>query len=68
MKNGSYFTADDVVKILRVRQGTKTQEEFAAQIGISFQLLSNVILMSRAPGKKILSFLKLRKEVVYRKG
>ena len=67
MKNGSYYSADDVVKLLRVRQGTRTQEDFAAEIGISYQLLSNVLLKSRAPGAKILRFLNLRKEVGYRK-
>ena len=67
MKSNSYYSADDVVKLLRVRQGMRTQEDFAAEIGISYQLLSNVLLKSRAPGAKILRFLKLRKEVGYRK-
>jgi transcriptional regulator with XRE-family HTH domain len=67
MKSNSYYSADDVIKLLKVRQGTRTQEDFAAEIGISYQLLSNVILGSRSPGNKILKFLKLRKEVGYRK-
>lgn len=68
MKSNSYYSAEDVVKMLKVRQGTKTQEEFASEIGISFQLYSNVALMSRSPGKKILKFLGLRKVVLYEKG
>lgn len=67
MKNGSYYTREEVVKLIRQRMGTNTQEEFAAQVGISYQLLSNILIGSRSPGQKILKFLKLVKEVSYRK-
>ena len=67
MKSNSYYTREEVVKLIRQRMGTHTQEEFAAQVGISYQLLSNILIGSRSPGQKILKFLKLRKEVGYRK-
>ena len=65
MKSNSYYAVEDVIKLLKTRQGTRTQEDFAGEIGISFQLLSNVLMAKRMPGQKILKFLKLKKQVVY---
>ena len=63
----NYYSRDDVVKLLKQRQGGKTTTDFAEEIGISMQLLSSVLLGSRQPGTAILKFLKLRKAVVYQR-
>jgi len=67
MKSPTYFTIDDVKKVLRAKQGSRTLEEFAAEVGVSFQLISNILLDRRAPGTKILKYLGFRKVTLYRR-
>jgi len=43
-----------------------SQKELADGIGISAQYLSDVLLGKRMPGKKILDWLGLQAEIVYR--
>jgi len=63
----AYYTREDVVKLLKSRQGSKTLADFSDEIGISFQLLSAVFNGTRQPNGKLLKFLKLRKATVYTK-
>jgi transcriptional regulator with XRE-family HTH domain len=53
------YTTEDVLKMLRYRQGEKTQREFAAEIEITQQHLSDVLAGNRGPGTKILAYLGL---------
>lgn len=61
-----FILLEDVIAMLKSRQGGMPQVEFAKKIGISEQLLSGVYKGSRLPGTDILSFLGLEKVVVYR--
>lgn len=65
MSNNGYYTREDVNKMLKQRQGTKLNAEFAGQIGISPQLLSCIYLGTRTPNGKVLKFLKLKKSLLY---
>lgn len=49
-----------VVELLRERQGKKTQREFAEQLGTDETALSAIYAMRRKPSQKILDYLKLR--------
>lgn len=55
------MTRDDIILLLRKRQGTRTQTELAADIGVSKQYLSDVVLGHRDPGPAILEYLGLVK-------
>ena len=60
-----YMLAEDVVKMLKERQGVMNQIEFAAKIGMSQQLLSDTYAGRRVPGAAVLQFLGLDRVVVY---
>jgi transcriptional regulator with XRE-family HTH domain len=60
------LTEQDVVNIMRKRQGDRTQAELAEDLGITPQHLSDIFLGRRTPGPIILEKLGLEKEVLYR--
>ncbi len=52
------YTAEELVQMLKDRQGGLSQTAYAAEIGISFQMLSDVYLGKRGVGNdKILAYL-----------
>jgi transcriptional regulator with XRE-family HTH domain len=57
MKRG--YSNSDVIQRLRQLQGDQTQAQFAGQIGITQQYLSDVLQGNRRPGKKITDYLGL---------
>ena len=65
MMANNYYTREEVVKMLRQRQGSRESVELAQEIGISPQLMSGIFVGNRQPNEKVLKFLKLRKQVVY---
>jgi hypothetical protein len=63
----SYLTQDDVLKRLENAQGVKPQVEFAADLKISQQMLSDVLRKRRNIPDEVLTFLGLEKvEQLYR--
>jgi len=54
---------DELQRLLQ----SDTQSNVAEQLGISAQYLSDVLHKRRAPGKKILAALGLKRSVVYEK-
>jgi len=62
-----YLTIDDVRQLLQSRQGDRTQEDLAREIGISYQFLGHILRGVRSPGKDVLKFLGLRKLTVYQR-
>lgn len=65
--SNSFYTREDVVALLKQRQGSKTSSDFAEEIGISVQLLSSVLNGTRNPAGEVLKYLRLKKRVVYGK-
>jgi transcriptional regulator with XRE-family HTH domain len=61
------FSTIDVLAMLKQRQGVRDQNTFAKEIGISFQLLSDIYRGTRNPGQQVLRYLDLEKMVAYRK-
>ena len=55
------LTADDVIKIMRQRQGKRSDSEFASALGISKAYLCDLYKGRRTPGETILSQLGLVK-------
>lgn len=54
------YTKSDVAALLREIQGDRTQTEFAAEIGVSFQYLNDVLHQRRGPGPAILNYLGMK--------
>lgn len=65
------FTQDDVIQMLRVRQGERSMRALAKELGISPPYLSDVFAKQRKPGKRILKALGLEVEtrvnLIYRR-
>jgi transcriptional regulator with XRE-family HTH domain len=59
------LTKDQVIALLKKRQGERTQQELAEELGVSQQYLSDVLLGRRDPGPAVLDKLNLRQEMVY---
>lgn len=55
------MTKEQVIELLKKRMGKRTQREFAAQIGVREQYLSDVLNGRRDPGPTILAHLELEK-------
>lgn len=66
--SNNYYTLEEVVKLLKQAQGSKTITDLASDIGVSMQLLSAVLAGNRKPAGKILKYLKIKKAIVYRRG
>ena len=58
------MTKSDIIALIRIRQGEKTQREFADEMGISQQYLCDVLAERRDPGPAILEFLGIEKVYV----
>ena len=55
---GKPYTASELVQMLKDRQGGLTQQQYAVEIGVSPQFLSNVYNGIRSPGcEEILKYL-----------
>jgi transcriptional regulator with XRE-family HTH domain len=67
MPQNILFSTVDVLAMLKQRQGVRDQNTFAQEIGISFQLLSDIYRGTRNPGQQVLRYLDLEKMVAYRK-
>jgi len=60
------LTRERLIARLKQMQGTKTQEQFAQELGISRPFLSDIYAGKRDPGEKVLGKLGLEREIVYR--
>lgn len=62
---GKFLTVEQVLEILRKRQGERTQREFAAELGITGQYLCDLYLRRRDPGEKVLENLGIVRRTIY---
>jgi transcriptional regulator with XRE-family HTH domain len=53
------YSEDEVLDMLRARQGKRSQRELAEEAGVSPQFLSDVLLRRRSPGITLIRFLGL---------
>lgn len=65
MRAGKQYTVEQVLDILRKRQGDRTQREFAAELGITAQYLCDLYLRKRDPGEAVLRNLGIVRRTVY---
>lgn len=68
MKTPDAYNAEEMVDLLKARQAGMTQRQFAAEIGISMQLLSEIYSGNRSVGNaKVLEYLAGKgKEFIHR--
>ncbi len=59
------LTVDEVIDLMRKRQGERTQRDLAEELGVSQQYLNDVYLRRREPGESILKGLGIVRRVVY---
>lgn len=59
------LTKPELIELMRRRQGDRTASEFARELGITPQYLSDVYADRREPGPAILNGLGLQREVAY---
>ncbi len=59
------MTAQQVIQLLKNKQGAMTQAAFAKRVGVSAAYLSDIYLGKRDPGKNVLKFLGLKRETIY---
>lgn len=59
------FTIDQVLDLMKRRQGERTQREFAEELGVSQQYLCDVYLRKREPGESILKGLGMTRRTVF---
>jgi len=57
---------DQIVDLLRKKQGGRTARALAQEIGVTEQYLSDVFKGRREPGPSILAGLGLEKQVIYK--
>ena len=57
---------EQIVDLLRKKQGERTARALAQEIGITEQYLSDVFAGRREPGPAIIAGLGLEKEVIYK--
>lgn len=48
------YTPEELVELLRQRQGNLTLKQFAAEIGLSFQFVSDVLRGTRSVGNDLI--------------
>lgn len=65
MTSREILTQDEVIALLRKRQGDKTNREFALELGIHETYLSQLVLKNRDLTDKVLNRLGLEKRTVY---
>lgn len=56
------YTREDVIRMLKTRQGTKQSNHFAKELEVSAPFLNDVYAGNRPPSPKILAFLGLGRE------
>lgn len=61
------LTRDNLIALMKSRQGARTQREFSVELGISEQFLSDIYAGHRDPGPDVLGKLGLSRTVVYQK-
>jgi transcriptional regulator with XRE-family HTH domain len=59
------MTHEQVIALMRKKQGKRTAKEFAAELEISQAYLSDIYQHKRDPGESVLEKLGLKKETVY---
>lgn len=57
---------EQVIDLMKRRQGQRSAKEFAEELGISPQYLSDIYLSRRDPGPAVLEKLGIERETVYR--
>jgi hypothetical protein len=57
------LTIEQVLELLKKKQGDTTQLDFAKKLGVTRGYLIDVYMKRRPPGPSILEFLKLKKVV-----
>ena len=62
-----YLDLDQVVSLLEIKRGDRTLEEFAEEVGVSYQFLGHIFRKVRPPGKDVLRYLGLRKVTLYQR-
>lgn len=59
------ITLEQLINLLREKQGNRTQVELANELGITPQFLSDIYAGYRTPGEKVLEALGLEKQVSF---
>jgi hypothetical protein len=59
------LTVDQIIALLKKKQGDGTQRDLAKELGVSQQYLNDVYLHRREPGESILKGLGVVRRVVY---
>lgn len=62
---GKFLTVEQVLEMLRKRQGDRTQREFAAELGITGQYLCDLYLRRRDPGEAVLKNFGIVRRTIY---
>jgi transcriptional regulator with XRE-family HTH domain len=57
---------DEFLEFLKQKQGDRTSKDFASQLGISPQYLSDIYNGRKDPGQSVLAALRAEREVVYK--
>ena len=61
------LTSDDVLDLLVARRASRTLEEFAEEVGVSYQFLGHILRKARPPGKEVLKYLGLKRVILYQR-
>lgn len=61
------LTTEQVVELLDEKRADRTLEQFAEEVGVSYQYLGHIFRRVRTPGREILKYLGLRKVTFYQK-
>lgn len=64
---GNQLTVEQVLELLRKRQGNRTQREFAKELGITGQYLCDLYLRRRDPGEAVLKNFGIVRRTIYEK-
>ena len=60
-----YLTTEDLIRWLERRQGTKTNQEFAKELGLSGSYLGDIYYKKREPGLKVLRAIGAKRHIMY---
>jgi transcriptional regulator with XRE-family HTH domain len=60
------LTQEQVIELMRKKQGDRMAKDYAAELGISRPYLSDIYAGKREPGPTVLAKLGLEKIVIYR--
>jgi hypothetical protein len=62
-----YIGQAEIIAILKGRQGTMTDAEYAKSLGVSRQFVSDVIRGYRGPSKEVLDSIGMTRVILYRR-